>query len=149
MLWACALVFTQSILVGLFFYVDRIVLPPQRVWPRSDTTQSDLTARIQAITHAQKELDQLKDRHATIASLLEVHPFSAVLSRLVETMGPAVWLTELHLGGGGDKTASKMRIVGFTADNAKIGELLDNLATESMFQAVVLKRAGRAPNSSK
>jgi Tfp pilus assembly protein PilN len=147
MLWASGLVFTQAILVGLFFYLDRIVLPQQRALPQSNTMQSNLTDRIQAITQAQKELDQLKDRHATIDSLVDVHPSSAVLSRLVDSMGPAIWLTELHLGGVGDKSGSRMKIVGFSADNGKLGDFLDNLAAEPMFETVVLKRAGSAPNS--
>lgn len=146
-LWAGGVVLTQAILVGLFFYVDRIVLPQQRALPGSNNMQSDLTTRIQAITQAQKELDQLKDRHAAIASLVEVNPSSAVLSRLVDSIGPAIWLTELHLGGGGDKFAFKMKIVGFSADNGKLGDFLDNLAAEPMFETVVLKRAGSAPNS--
>jgi Tfp pilus assembly protein PilN len=147
MLWGFGLVFTQAILAGLFFYVDRIVLPQQRVLPQPSAMQSDLSARIQAITQAQKELEQLKDRHATIAALAAVNPSSAVLSRLVDSMGPAVWLTELHVGGGGDKSAAKMKIVGFSADNGKLGDFLDNLSAEPMFEAVVLKRAGSAPNT--
>jgi Tfp pilus assembly protein PilN len=146
-LWAGGVVLTQAILVGLFLYVDRIVLPQQRLWQRPDSMQSDLTTRILAITQAQKELDQLKERHAIIASLVEANPCSAVLSRLVDSMGPAIWLTELHLAGGGDKSASKMKIVGFSADNEKLGGFLENLAAETMFEAVVLKRAGSASNS--
>lgn len=147
MLWAGGWILSQAILVGLFLYVDRIVLPKQRAVPRSGNMQSDLTTRIQAITQAQKELDQLKDLHATIASLVGLHPSSTILSRLVDRMGPAIWLTELHLGSAGDKSASRMKIVGFSAGNEKLGDFLDNLAAEPMFESVVLKRAGTVPAS--
>jgi len=146
-LWAGGLILIQAVIFGIFLYQDRIVLPQKRALPQLNHVQANLRTRIQAITQAQKELEQLKDRHAMITTLTGSHPYTMILSRLIDSMGSAIWLTELELRSGSDQSHPQMKIVGFTAANEELGDFLDHLAAEPMFETVILKYAGTAQNS--
>jgi hypothetical protein len=82
-----------------------------------------------------------------VSSLAGSHPYSMILSRLVDSMGSAIWLTELELHSSEDAAYSQMKLVGFTGSNEILGDFLDRLAAEPLFETVILKYAGTGQQS--
>ena len=82
-----------------------------------------------------------------IISLSGSYPYSMVLARLMDSMGTATWLTNLELRSGGDKAGSRLKIIGLTAANNELGDFLDQLAKEPIFDDVLLKYAGTGRNT--
>ena len=141
-LWAGALFISQAVIGSVYVYQAKFVLPRKRALMQINQVQSSLRTRIQAISEAREELERLKSRHALITSLAGRHTSASILARLVDNMAASTWLTKLELNSGKPEAPPRMKIIGYTSSHTTLGDFIDRLVRDDLFESVVLKYAG-------
>ncbi|MFC1516349.1 PilN domain-containing protein [Thermodesulfobacteriota bacterium] len=140
--WAGCLVVCLALLGG--FHLLRLQMAFSGTGDRGTLAQVDtrLNARFNEIKTIQEELEHLRQQQDLIEAITKRRNYYTVLVALSDTMNPDTWITNLDLNRGKDRGGgSYLRMTGLSQSNEKLGDFLNRLSGETIFDTVVLKYA--------
>jgi Tfp pilus assembly protein PilN len=100
-----------------------------------------LNTKAEEIRQIQTELSNLNKRKSALQFIVTRNPsYAAVITKLADIMNEDTWLTQLNLDSEpGVEGKTHLKLSGFSFSNAKLGDFLNRLASETMFTGVELK----------
>jgi len=141
--WTGCLVVLLMPVAGFLLYVATVT----RAQNRSTMTLREINAQFEnrsaKIKQSQEKLENFNIQLANLETHVRVPSYSDILLNLSDTMNNHTWLTSLQLnndghGGGG---YAKMHLTGCAASNIALGNLLNALSGNPVFESVILKYA--------
>ena len=144
--WALCLVLCLSLISGFWFYQDRVVMARERPMTSLEDMHVNLGTRIEEIKGVQEELERLDQQQSVLKTITRNQSYSRVLHKLSDMMNKETWLRQLTIECGEEKDgdeedASRLKFIGFSFCNEELGNFVNQLSYEPMFQQVVLKYA--------
>jgi len=149
--WAGCLCVSLSLLGALYLYQNRVAdarRPPSNALEQAEKT---LDSRLEEIGEIRKELERLSQQEALLRSITRNRPFSGILLNLSRIMNASCWLTELAIEERREEEKHlNLVLTGFSSSNEQVGDFLNRLTEEPMFENVLLKyaRETHGPRSS-
>ncbi len=139
-LWAGILAISLSLIFGYHFHQTRIVLSKKRPAVKLQDTHTYLSRKIDEINELQDKLRNIDQQLSIIETIVTRQSYSQVISKLAGTMNEYTWLQQLTADSGGEKNSPvRLKLSGFSTSNEMLGDFLNRLATEPMFEKFVLK----------
>ena len=144
--WAGCLVIALFLISGFWFYQDRVVMARERPMTSLEDMHMNLGTRIEEIKGVQEELDRLDQQQSVLKTITRDQSYSRVLHKLSDIMNKETWLRQLTIECGEEKDgdeedATHLKFTGFSFCNEELGNFVNQLSYEPMFQQVVLKYA--------
>lgn len=140
--WAGCLLVCFALLGG--FHLFRLQVAFSGTGDQGTLAQVDtqLGERFNEIKTIQEELERLKQKQDLIESITKRRNYYTILVALSDIMNPHTWITNLDLSRGANQSGgSYLRMTGFSQSNEKLGDFLNRLSNETIFNAVELKYA--------
>jgi Tfp pilus assembly protein PilN len=140
--WAGCLLISLSLICGFYLYKTHYILAKKRALTTLKDTHKNLDARIEEIKRIQEELEKVSQQQSVLETIVRDRPYSIVLLKLAEIMNEYTWLKQLTIDSGKDeKGDANLKLTGFSFSNEELGNFLNQLTSEPMFKAVILKYA--------
>ena len=140
--WTGCLVLSLGLIFGFFFYEKHVVLAEKSAFGNLQDTHTHLGLRIQEIKRIQEELEKLDQQQSVLRTIIRGPICSRVLWKLADIMNENTWLTLLTTDDNREaEKGASLKLSGFSFSNEELGNFLNRLTAESMFNAVVLKYA--------
>jgi len=141
-LWAGCLGMSLALIFGFHMYQMNIALAQKQDLPTLKDTDTNLGAKIEEIKHVQGELEELRRKQVALEDLTGNTPYSRIIQRLSEAAEGYVWFSLLGIEGGKKKDERiTVRLTGFSPRNEELGEFLNRLSGDPLFDAVLLNYA--------
>jgi len=139
-LWAGCLIIALALTGGFYRFQLRSVSAQKSGRGSLQQMHANLEARINEIKNLQAELENLRRQQHALGSITPQQPFSRILVKLAGIMNPYTWITQLVLDSGAAKTpAVDLKLTGFSRSNEDLGDFINRLSNDAMFNAVVLQ----------
>jgi len=140
--WALSLACLISLIFGYYYYQTRFALTEGRQTAQLQATQANLRRRIDQINEIQEKLHSIAQEQAVMAAIAIGQPYSRIMSRLSAVMNADTWLQQLTIDSGGGRGSSlRLQMKGSSTTNDVLGDFLNQLAMEPMFERFTLKYA--------
>lgn len=140
--WAGCLLISLSLICGFYLYKTHFILAKKRALTTLKDTHKDLGTRIEEIKRIQEELEKVSQQQSVLETRTRNQPYSIVLLKLAGIMNKYTWLKQLAIDSGKDeKGEANLKLTGFSFSNEGLGNFLNQLTSEPMFKAVILKYA--------
>ena len=105
-------------------------------------THTNLGLRIKEIKRVQEELEKLDQQQSVLKTITRGPMGSQVIWKLADIMNKTTWLTVLAADSRKDnQDGAVLKLNGYSFSHEELGNFLNRLAHESMFQSVLLKYA--------
>lgn len=138
--WAGCLLVWLGVAGGVYLFLTLSLSAEARTAAGLGETQTRLESAVKEITRIQAELDRIRLEQSVLDTVSSSPPSSLVLWRLAQAINENTWLAQLtvdHQEDQNRKTA--LQLVGYSHSNEKLGDFLDRLSADRMFDSVVLK----------
>jgi Tfp pilus assembly protein PilN len=140
--WTVCLTLSLSLIIAVYLYCMHVVLSPKQPPTTLEDVHIYLGESISQINETRDEIERLSQQESFLRELTKNQPFSVLLLKLSDLMNAQTWLSQLVIDAGTDKDDDpSMRLTGFSLSNEELGNFLNQLSSEPLFKAVVLKFA--------
>lgn len=140
--WAGCLGVSLAVIFGFHMYQTNIALAQKEDPPILKDKDTNLVAKIKEIKQIQRELDELNKKQVALERITDSTPYSLIIQRLSEAADGYVWFSLLAIEGGKQKDEPiSVRVTGFSPRNEELGEFLNRLSGDPLFDAVFLNYA--------
>lgn len=140
--WSGCLAIALALVFGIYGYQGHAITAKKRELMKLKEQHRQLGAKIEEIRQIQQQLGKLTEQQAALGHMTQNRPYSQVLQRLAEIMNEHTWLTQLAVEADKEVAGrANVKLAGFSHSNKDLGDFLNQLAGEPMFQAVVLNFA--------
>ena len=147
-LWAACLTISLALIFGLHLYQTSVAMAQKHPFISLKDTDTDLASKIEEIKQMQKELEGLNQKQAALEAVTGNIPYSRILLKLSGLMNGDTWLTRLDIDGDRERGGViNLHLTGFSKHNEELGDFLNQLSSEPLFGAVLLKYAKEAKRS--
>ncbi len=107
-----------------------------------DDINKHMSQQIDAVKRIQKELELLNNQQADLQAIVRHSDYSSILSKLADTVNGYTWLKSLQIDSGSNpKDPTMLQIRGRATTNEALGNFLNRLGSNPLFENVVLKYA--------
>jgi Tfp pilus assembly protein PilN len=146
--WAGCLVISLSLIWGFYFYQRHVLQGKRRTVAELKQKHQDLGTKINEIRRIQVELDRMRQEQAGLENITLAAPYSQIFAKLADIMNEDTWLSQLTIDSGREEESSiRLRLAGFSLSADELGNFLQQLTNEPLFQGVVLQNAREDLNS--
>jgi Tfp pilus assembly protein PilN len=146
--WAGCMVISLSLIWGFYFYQRHILQDKRRTVAELKQKHQDLGTKINEIRRIQIELDRMRQEQAGLENITLSAPYSQIFAKLADIMNEDTWLSHLTIDSGREEESSiRLRLTGFSFSADELGNFLQQLTSEPLFQGVVLQNAREEVNS--
>jgi Tfp pilus assembly protein PilN len=140
--WSGCLVLSLALVFGIYVYQGRAITAKERALMNLKDQHKLLGTKIEEIRQIQQQLQNLTEEQGAMGHMTQNRPYSQVLQRLAEIMNEHTWLTQLAIEADKEVAGrANVKLAGFSHSNKDLGDFLNQLANEPMFQAVLLNFA--------
>ena len=140
--WTVCLTLSLSLIFGIYLYHIHIVASQEYPPTTLEDVHTYLGESINEINETREEIERLSQQESFLKKLTRNQPFSVLLLKLSDLMNAQTWLSQLVIDAGTDKDDDPTIILtGFSLSNEELGNFLNQLSSEPLFEAVVLKFA--------
>ena len=140
--WAGCLVILLAPIFGFYVYQAGATTAQNRTIANPDDINKHLVQQIDAIKRIQEELELLNKQQADLQAVVGHSNYSKILFKLADTVNGSTWLKSLQIDSGSNpKDPIMLQISGYAATNEALGNFLNRLGGDPMFDNVVLKYA--------
>jgi Tfp pilus assembly protein PilN len=130
------------LILGFHLYQRQFVLGSQRIPGNLEGIKSAITLKGEQIRTLQAEMERLKQKRDAIRRIAGNLRYTVILATLADRLNASTWLTQLSLERDQIQPGSaNLRIQGSSFGNEELGNFLNQLSGESVFQNVSLKYA--------
>jgi Tfp pilus assembly protein PilN len=141
-LWAGGLMVTLALIGGFYGFQLRTGGISRHSRESLKKIHARLEARIKTIKDLQVELETVRRRQSALETVTNKRPFYQILVKLAGMMNQDTWITQLALSDVAGKTpGNDLKLTGFSRSNEALGNFMNRLDSEPMFNAVVLQFA--------
>jgi len=141
-LWAACLTISLALIFGLHLYQTSVAMAQKHPFISLKETDKDLASKIEEIKQMQEDLERLNQKQAALEAVTGNIPYSRILLKLSGMMNVQTWLTRLDIDGDREKGGViNLQLTGFSSHNEELGDFLNQLSSEPLFGAVLLKYA--------
>lgn len=140
--WAGSLIITLSSIFGFHIYQTHVALARNGIFTPPKETERRIAASIEEIKRIQGKIKRLDQQQSVIGKIVRNSTRYRVLSRLINIMDNSTSLTELTLDAlEGAEKGAKLMVSGFSAQNEDLGNFMNQLSDDPIFQGVLLRYA--------
>ena len=140
--WAGCLAVSLALVFGIYVHQGRAITAKKGALMKLKDQHKLLGAKIEEIRQIQQQLQSLTEQQGAMGDMSQNRPYSQVLQRLAEIMNEHTWLTQLAIEADKEVAGrANVTLAGFAHSNKDLGDFLNQLANEPMFQAVLLNFA--------
>ena len=140
--WTGCLIISLALTWGLYFSQTHFFLPRKRAVTTLTDMHAYLGTKFVEIKRIREELDRLSQHEAVLDPITNYEPYSRICAKLADTMNESTWLTQLVIDSGREEAIeASLILTGLSYSNDKLGNFLDQLASSTLFESVVLKHA--------
>lgn len=144
--WGACLFISLFIIFGFFLYQARVIQAQQPALQSLDEIQIHLAKRISEIEEIQTELQRLNQQRVVLDKITSNRSYCHVLWKLAEIFSDEVWLTQLSIDRNQKNTdrnqeknrAIRLGLTGLSFSNATLGNFMNQISSEPMFNDVQL-----------
>ncbi len=150
--WAGCLILSLSLIFGFRFFQNNVALAQKGISTTLKEVEIHLNKKIEGIQRIKAELDKLSQQQAAFEIITKNPAYSEILYRLAGMMTGDIWLTRLSLTSEKTNRGNiKIGLSGYCTHNEEVGNLINDLSAESLFENPQLKFAKEvsAKNDSK
>jgi Tfp pilus assembly protein PilN len=146
--WAGCMVISLSLIWGFYVYQIHILQGKRRTVAELKQKHQDLGVKINEIRRIQIELDRMRQEQAGLENITLAAPYSQIFAKLADLINEDTWLSQLTIDSGREEESSiRLRLTGFSFSADELGNFLQQLTNEPLFQGVVLQNAREDINS--
>jgi Tfp pilus assembly protein PilN len=146
--WAGCMVISLSLIWGFYVYQIHILQGKRRTVAELKQKHQDLGVKINEIRRIQIELDRMRQEQAGLENITLAAPYSQIFAKLADLINEDTWLSQLTIDSGREEESSiRLRLTGFSFSADELGNFLQQLTNEPLFQGVVLQNAREDVNS--
>ena len=140
--WAGCLLILLAPIFGFYVYRAGATTVQNSTIANPDDINKHLFRQIDAVKRIQKELDLLNKQQADLQAIVRHSDYSRILSKLADTINGYTWLKSLKIDSGSNPEDPTMLMVsGCATTNEALGNFLNRLDSNPLFENVVLKYA--------
>jgi len=144
-LWATFLTISLALIFGLHLYQTSVAMAQKHPFISLKDTDTDLASKIEEIKQMQKELEGLNQKQAALVAVTGNISYSRILLKLSGMINGQTWLTRLDIDNGRERgDVINLQLTGFSSHNEELGDFLNQLSSEPLFEDVLLKYAKEA-----
>ncbi len=142
MFWGGGLIVALALIGGFYLFQSQVVFAKKSGRGSLQQMHTDLESKIEEINRRQAEVENLRNQQKALGAVIPKQPFYRILAKLADIMNAYTWITKLALDvGPGHDSGSMLKLTGLSRSNEDLGDFMNRLANESMFNGVVLKLA--------
>jgi len=146
--WAGCMVISLGLIWGFYFYQIHVLQGKRCTVAELKQKHQDLGTKINEIRLIQVELDRMRQEQAGLENITLAAPYSQIFAKLADIMNEDTWLSQLTIDSGREEESSiRLRLTGFSFSADELGNFLQQLTNEPLFQGVVLQNARENVNS--
>ena len=140
--WGMTLGFVLALIFGFHLYQIQFVFASQRIPGKIEGIKSAITSRSEQIKALQAEMERLKQKRDAIRQIAGNLRYTLILATLADRLNASTWFTQLSLERDQIRPGSaNLNIQGSSFGNEELGNFLNQLSEEGVFQNVSLKYA--------
>ena len=140
--WAGCLVILLAPIFGFYVYRAGATTAQNRTIADPDDINKHMSQQIAAVKRIQKELELLNNQQADLQAIVRHSDYSRILSKLADTVNGYTWLKSLQIDSGSNpEDPTMLQIRGRATTNEALGNFLNRLGSNPLFENVVLKYA--------
>ena len=142
MFWGGGLIVALAMIGGFYLFQSQVVFAKKSKRGSLQQMHRDLELKIEEINRLQAQMQTLRNQQNALGAVIPKQPFYRILTKLADIMNAYTWITQLALDvGPGHGSGSMLKLTGLSRSNEDLGDFMNRLANESMFNSVVLKLA--------
>lgn len=140
--WAGCLVILLAPIFGFYVYQAGATTAQNRSFTNSNDINKHLLQQIDAVKRIQKELELLNQQQADLQAVIGHSDYSRILFKLADTVNSYTWIESLRIDSvDSPKNPTELQVNGYARTNEALGNFLNRLTGDPMFENVVLKYA--------
>ena len=140
--WAGGLIVLLALVGGYYLFQSHAALAQKSNQGVLTQMYADLELKIEEINRLQAEMNFLQQQQNALETVTVKQPFYRIIAKLTAVMNRYTWITKLDLDiGKKQDSGSHLQLTGFSRSNEDLGDFMNRLANEPMFNAVVLQVA--------
>ena len=113
---------------------------------KTDDINKHLIRQIDAVKRIQKELNFLNRQQADLQSVIRHSDYSRILFKLADIVNEYTWFKSLRIDKGNTpKDPIVLQASGYAATKGALGNFLNRLTSDPLFENVILKYAKEPP----
>ena len=144
--WAVCLVILLAPIFGFYVYQAGAIMARKRTVANTDDINKHLLRQIDAVKRIQKELNFLNRQQADLQSVVRHSDYSRILFKLADIVNAYTWFKTLRINKGNTpKDPIVLQASGYAATNVALGNFLNRLTSDPLFENVILKYAKEPP----
>jgi Tfp pilus assembly protein PilN len=140
--WGMTLGIVLVLIFSVHLYQRQFVLASGRIPGNIENIKKAITLKSERIKTLQGETERMKQKRDAIRQIAGNLPYTLILATLADILNGSTWLTQLSLER--DQTlqgSANLKIQGSSFYNEELGNFLNQLSGEGVFQNVSLKYA--------
>jgi len=140
--WGMTLGLVLVLIFSLHLYQRQFVLASGRIPGNLENIMRAITLKSEKIKALQADIERIKQKRNAIRQIAGNLPYTLILATLADILNGTTWLTHLSLER--DQTlpgTANLKIQGSSFYNEELGNFLNHLSGERVFQNVSLKYA--------
>lgn len=143
-LWLGCLTVALFLLCGFYLYQAHAFHVQKRVLASVKDMDSRLGATIEEISQLQEALESLRQRQTALETISRNPPYYRIFVHVASILNDSTWLKQLTIGSGEDEEKEEaiiLELTGFSFSSDELGNFLNQLTSEPLFKAVLLRYA--------
>jgi Tfp pilus assembly protein PilN len=142
MFWGGGLIVALAMIGGFYLFQSHAVFAQKSNNGAMQQINADLGLKIEKINQLQAEVVNLRNQQNALGVAIPKQPFYRILAKLADIMNEYTWITQLALDiGPGRNSGSMLKLTGLSRSNEDLGDFMNRLANEPIFNGVVLQLA--------
>ena len=140
--WAGCLGILLAPIFGFYVYQAGATMAQNRSILNPDDINKHLLRQMEAIKRSQEELESLNKQQTDLQAVAGHSQYSKILFKLADTVNGSTWLKSLRIDSGrNSKDPIMLQVSGYAETNEALGNFLNRLGGNPLFDNVVLKHA--------
>jgi Tfp pilus assembly protein PilN len=144
--WGACLFVSLCMIFGFYLYQTHVIRAQQPALQSLDQIQMHLGERLSKIERIRTELQRLKQQRVVLDNITRNRSYCGVLWKLAEIFNDEAWLTQLSIERNREniernrekKPAIRMGLTGLSFSNASLGNFMNQISSDPMFNDVQL-----------
>jgi Tfp pilus assembly protein PilN len=137
--WGVCLLVALGMIFGFLVYQKRAILARQPALQSLEEIQLHLGQRVSEINRIQAELQRLDQQRAVLDKITRNRSYCQVLWKLTDIFNDETWLTQLSIDRNPpENRAIRLGLTGLSFSNATLGNFINQISSEPMFNDVQL-----------
>jgi Tfp pilus assembly protein PilN len=142
MFWGGCLIVALAMIGGFYLFQSHAALAKKSKRGPLKQMHTALELKIEEINRLQAQMGNLRNQQNTLGAVIPKQPFYRILAKLADIMNEYTWITQLAMDvRSGPDSGSMLKLTGLSRSNEDLGDFMNRLANEPMFNGVVLQLA--------